>query len=58
MLLLIYISYDEEDTAEHLADGFSLLHTKGTASYLVRAEQEQTLSRTLGTLLPCFRFLN
>ena len=58
VLLRIYISYDEEDTAEHLADGFSLLHTKGTASYLVRAEQEQTLSRTLGTLLPCFRFLN
>ena len=58
VLLRVYIAYDAADLSDHLSDGFELLHTKGTASYLVRAEQGQELSLSLGTLLPCFRFLN
>ncbi len=58
VLLRIYISYDEADTNEHLQAGYCLLHTKGTATYLARAEEGQTLSLTIGKLLPCFRFLS
>lgn len=56
VLLRIYIAYDEADLNEHLENGFHLMHTKGTASYLVKAEEGHELSRTIGKLLPCFRF--
>lgn len=58
VLLRIYIAYDEADLNEHLAAGYQLLHTKGTASYLAKAESGQELSLTIGKLLPCFRFLS
>ncbi len=58
VLLHIYIAYDEADLNDHLASGYQLLHTKGTAGYLVKAEQDQPLSMTIGKLLPCFRFLS
>lgn len=58
VLLRVYIAYDDADLNDHLANGFHLLHTKGTASYLVKAEQGQALSISLGKLLPCFRFLS
>ncbi len=58
VLMRIYIAYDEADLHEHLANGYSLLHTKGTASYLVKAEGGQELSLSLGKLLPCLQFFN
>ena len=58
VLLRIYISYDEADTNEHLQSGYCLLHTKGTAAYLAKAESGQDLSLTIGKLLPCFRFMS
>ncbi len=58
VLLRLYVAYDEADRNEHLDDGFRLMHSKGTASYLVRAEQDEELSVTFGSLLLCFRFLN
>ncbi len=57
VLMRIYIAYDDADCDEHLANGYALLHTKGTASCLVKAEEGQDLSLTIGKLLPCFRFL-
>jgi hypothetical protein len=57
VLMRIYIAYDEEDLNEHLAAGFSLFHTKGTASYLVKAEPDEALSLTIGELLLCFKFI-
>ena len=57
VLMRIYIAYDDADRDEHLANGYHLLHTKGTASYLVKAESGQKLSLSIGKLLPCFRFL-
>ena len=33
------------------------MHTKGTARCLVKAEEGQDLSLTIGKLLPRFRFL-
>ncbi len=58
VLLRIYIAYDEADRNERLAAGYSLMYTKGTASYLVKAEAGQPLSLTIGKLLPCLRFFN
>lgn len=58
VLLHIYIAYDEADCEEHLLNGYQLIHTKGTADFLVKAEAGQPLSLTIGSLLPCFRFLN
>ena len=57
VLMRVYIAYDEDDRDEHLANGYALMHTKGTASCLVKAEAGQELSLTIGKLLPCFRFL-
>lgn len=58
VLMRIYIAYDDADCEEHLQRGYQLMHTKGTASLLVKAESGQPLSLTIGRLLPCFRFLN
>lgn len=58
VLLRIYIAYDEADMYEHLENGFSLMHTKGTADYLVKAEQGEALSLSIGKLIPNFRFQN
>lgn len=57
VLMRIYIAYDEADLDEHLDSGYQLLHTKGTAYYLVKAEEGNALSLTIGNLLPYFRFL-
>ena len=57
VLMRIYMAYDDADCDEHMANGYALLHTKGTASCLVKAEEGQELSLTIGKLLPCFRFL-
>ena len=57
VLLRIYIAYDDADLDEHLSNGYQLLHTKGTARFLVKAESGQKLSLSIGKLLPCFRFL-
>ena len=57
VLMRIYMAYDDADTDEHLANGYALMHTKGTARCLVKAEEGQDLSLTIGKLLPCFRFL-
>jgi hypothetical protein len=57
VLMRIYMAYDEADCDEHLANGYALMHTKGTARCLVKAEEGQDLSLTIGKLLPCFRFL-
>ena len=40
VLMRIYMAYDDADTDEHLANGYALMHTKGTASYLVKAAEE------------------
>lgn len=58
VLLRIYISSDEADTEEHLAAGYQLLHTKGTASYLVKAEAHESLAVSAGELLLAFRFVS
>ncbi|MCR5717706.1 MAG: hypothetical protein K6F80_01555 [Oscillospiraceae bacterium] len=57
VLMRIYIAYDDDDRDEHLANGYALMHTKGTASCLVKAEEGEALSLSIGRLLPCFRFL-
>ncbi len=57
VLMRIYIAYDDADRNEHLSRGYHLLHTKGTASFLVKEEAGEELSLTIGRLLPCFRFL-
>lgn len=58
VLMRICTAYDEEELAERIAGGYHLLHTKGTANLLVKAEEGNDLSLTIGRLLPCFRFLN
>ncbi|MBQ7013108.1 MAG: hypothetical protein IJN11_04230 [Oscillospiraceae bacterium] len=58
VLLRLYISYDEADTEEHLAAGYDLYHTKGTAAYLVKAEPSETLPVSAGDLLMAFRFVS
>lgn len=58
VLLRVYIAYDEPDLNEHLANGYHLMHTKGTASYLVKPEEGHELSLTIGKILPDFRFLS
>ena len=58
VLLRMYIAYDEEDMNEHLDEGFCLMHTRGTARYLVRPESGQALSVTMGRVLMCFKFLD
>ena len=58
VLMRIYIAYDDADRDEHLSSGYQLLHTKGTASYLAKAEDGNDLSLTIGKLLTGFRFLS
>ena len=58
VLLRIYMAYDEADRDDHLGNGYQLLHTKGTASCLVKPESGQDLSLTIGDLLLCFQFLD
>ena len=58
VLLRIYIAYDDADKNDHLHDGYQLLHTKGTASCLVRSESGQALSMTISDILLYFRFLD
>ena len=58
VLLRIYIAYDEADRDDHISAGYQLLHTKGTASYLVKAESGQELSMTIGKVLLYFEFLD
>ncbi|MDE6707785.1 MAG: hypothetical protein K2K06_07100 [Oscillospiraceae bacterium] len=58
VLLRIYMAYDEADRDDHLGNGYQLLHTKGTASCLVKPEENQDLSLTIGDLLLCFQFLD
>ena len=56
ILLRIYISYDDADRDDHLHAGYQLLHTKGTASCLIRTEPGQALSA--GDILLYFHFLD
>lgn len=58
VLLRIYISEDETDTDAHLAAGYHLLHTKGTAAYLVKHEPVEGMEVSLSDLILCFRFPN
>ncbi len=58
VLLRIYISEDETDTDAHLAAGYHLLHTKGTAAYLIKPESVPDMEVPLADLILCFRFLN
>lgn len=58
VVLRIYISEDEADTNEHLAAGFHLMHTKGTAEYLVRAEDVEELGISAAELVMCFKFVS
>ncbi len=56
VLLRIYLSYDDADRDDHLHAGYQLLHTKGTASCLIRTEPGQELSA--GDILLYFHFLD
>lgn len=58
VLLRIYLAYDEADRDDHLHAGYQLLHTKGTASCLVRTESGHALSVTTGDILLYFHFLD
>ncbi len=58
VLLRIYLAYDDADRNDHLHAGYQLLHTKGTASCLIRSEQEQELSVPTGDMILYFRFLD
>lgn len=58
VLLRIYIAYDEADREDHLGSGYALLHTKGSASYLIKPESGEELSLTLGEILLNFKFLD
>ncbi|MDE5884569.1 MAG: hypothetical protein K2H29_05765 [Oscillospiraceae bacterium] len=58
VLLRIYIAYDEADREDHLGSGYALLHTKGSASYLVKPESGEELSLTLGEIFLNFKFLD
>ncbi len=57
VLLHICIVNDESEMKALLADGYQLLHTKGNARYMMKAEQDQALSVSVGDLLLCFRFI-
>ncbi len=57
-VLRIYISEDEADTNEHLAAGFHLVHTKGTAEYLVKAEDVEGMEISVAELVMCFKFVS
>ncbi len=56
VLLRIYISSDEADTNEHLAAGYHLIHTKGTAAYLVKTEDLDGMEITAAEMALCFQF--
>ena len=56
VLLRIYIAYDDADKEDHLRAGYQLLHTKGTASCLVKTESDQELSVPISDILLCFHF--
>jgi len=58
VLLRIHISEDEAEIREYLADGFRLIHTKGMAAYLMKAEQVEGMEVSAAELLLCFHFLN
>jgi len=58
VMLRIYISEDEADTNEHLAAGFHLVHTKGTAEYLVKGEDVEDLGISVAQLVMCFKFVS
>ncbi|MBR1527890.1 MAG: hypothetical protein IJ642_01160 [Oscillospiraceae bacterium] len=58
VLLRIYIAYDDADRNDHLHAGYQLLHTKGTASCLVKAESGQELSVPTADILLYFHFLD
>lgn len=57
ILLRIHIAYDDSDLSEHLSDGYHLLHTKGTAYYLIKAESEHAAAMSAAELMLRFRFL-
>lgn len=57
VLLHFGIVYDESEMKARLADGYLLLHTKGNARYMMKAETEHPLSAGIGDLLLCFRFI-
>lgn len=56
VLLRIYIAYDDADRNDHLHAGYHLLHTKGTASCLVKSEPGLNLSIPISDILLCFQF--
>ena len=58
VVLRIYISEDEADTNEHLAAGFHLMHTKGTAEYLIKAEDVEGMEISAAELVMCFKFVS
>ena len=58
VLLRIYIAYDDADRNDHLHAGYQLLHTKGTASCLIKAEAGQELSVPTADILLYFHFLD
>lgn len=58
VLMRIYFAYDDADKEDHLHAGYQLLHTKGTASCLIRCETGQILSLLVSDLLLCFRFFD
>lgn len=57
VLLRIYIAYDMTDLDAHLADGYTLFHTKGTASYLMRADRGTALDVPASDILLSFKFV-
>ncbi len=58
VLLHFGIVYDEAEVKARLADGYLLLHTKGNARYMMKAETEHPLSAPIGDLLLAFRFIS
>ncbi|MDE5753289.1 MAG: hypothetical protein K2H89_01895 [Oscillospiraceae bacterium] len=58
VLLRIYIAYDEADRDDHLGNGYALVHTKGSASCLIKPESGKMLSLSIGELLLNFKFLD
>lgn len=58
VLLRIYIAYDDADRDDHLHAGYQLLHTKGTASCLIKSETGQELSVPTADILLYFHFLD
>ncbi len=57
VLLRIYIAYDPTDLDAHLANGYTLFHTKGTASYLMRADRGSDLDVPAADILLSFKFV-